>query len=1198
MEEEHGKGVREQITNCVNTSRRELSIGFVVKGTPAWFIFVGNLGRVEWIAGNRDVVGRLTEDPPWRQTRSRDELGQLLRDDPVELVIFEGCRISRHHPVWGVAEVAAILWISSGQRKSAAPDGWSMRRELVQHERIGGVTNGVFEAWVALRDAGRKLEWEPPTETTSNWLMQVVDPTLQGYRVPMEDNRLLNTAKGRLDWKNRWGTVRVPTVFSKKEWVRRQLSMKELANALDLPGPRVKRMTAEHLEQLTKINLPGKVAVYLLKSVRLTSEVAKQKRSRASLEAAGKMETKRRRLAKRDTEVEGTTSTKENLVANEPVPFEDPTGVALAIKAVKADDAEVPVFLWDRRVLARYEGLSQKRGVQALEVIRRLMMRKWKLKVEKSFELWLEKERILHDAAWCNETRRAGVLACSKAWGASWWDWDRGSALFFWRWPRDYLEHARKGTHPWFTGTPPMLRERQPPYEEEETKAKVLKKVEKVVARRYIEIVAEDRVSSLMYMFHVPKGETDIRMVYDGSRSGLNDVLWAPWFALPRVSTMCSTVDTGTWCGDNDYGEMFLNFPMHPELQKYAGVDLTQLLGKGDGQNIFGVWTRNAMGLKSSPYLSVQGGLHAKQMMLGDRGNHGSRECSEGNPFHWDKVKQNLPGTEGYDPSRPWLYKVRRDGRMAADLHVYIDDVRVTGPDEEITWKASSQVAKCCSWLGLQDAARKRRQPSQSPGAWAGSIISTTPVLTKSVTQERWDKTRKRIRWIAKELGMKEAGPLENVPDTDFKGNRKAGTIPHKQLEQYRGFLVYVSQTFEAMVPYLKGIHLTLDSWRDNRDREGWRQTNGEDRRLAIPEGQGARAPTLTKTVPRLRGDVAALVAFTEEAHPPQIPVRASKTAGAYLWGDASGEGFGNCLWIEGESTIDLAYGTWEDAVTEQSSNFREAYNLILALERLAKGGKIQKGTEVWIFTDNAVAEKTFSKGSSRSKLIHDLCLRLRKLEMRGDIITQFVWVAGTRMIDQGTDGLSRGDIVSGVMSGKKFISFVPISLTAMERGLSFGRWLEAALPGKWTWLDPEGWFDRAFEEPRGRYVWAPAPCLAEQAMEKLCEVKQLHPHTSHVFVCAMLMTIRWRKQLLKASDVCLHVPVGCRLWHAHQHEPLHVSLTCPLMPCSPYQAKERPELVAELGSKMSRVWRENCEDERRRMRKFWIQAWNQAGQV
>ena len=47
--------------------------------------------------------------------------------------------------------------------------------------------------------------------------------------------------------------------------------------------------------------------------------------------------------------------------------------------------------------------------------------------------------------------------------------------------------------------------------------------------------------------------------------------------------------------------------------------------------------------------------------------------------------------------------------------------------------------------------------------------------------------------------------------------------VHHKQLEQIRGFLIYVTRTYRWVNPYLKGIHQTLDSWRPGVGRDGWK---------------------------------------------------------------------------------------------------------------------------------------------------------------------------------------------------------------------------------------------------------------------------------------------------------------------------------------------------------------------------------------
>ncbi len=43
-----------------------------------------------------------------------------------------------------------------------------------------------------------------------------------------------------------------------------------------------------------------------------------------------------------------------------------------------------------------------------------------------------------------------------------------------------------------------------------------------------------------------------------------------------------------------------------------------------------------------------------------------------------------------------------------------------------------------------------------------------------------------------------------------------------------QGFLVYVTQTYPAMVLYLKGFHLSIEMWQGGRDVNGYklRETN------------------------------------------------------------------------------------------------------------------------------------------------------------------------------------------------------------------------------------------------------------------------------------------------------------------------------------------------------------------------------------
>lgn len=66
----------------------------------------------------------------------------------------------------------------------------------------------------------------------------------------------------------------------------------------------------------------------------------------------------------------------------------------------------------------------------------------------------------------------------------------------------------------------------------------IRKVIEKLCSARDQGYIDRGVVYSLISFFEVPKGLTDIRMVYDNTKSGLNKVLWAPWFPLPTIDSL------------------------------------------------------------------------------------------------------------------------------------------------------------------------------------------------------------------------------------------------------------------------------------------------------------------------------------------------------------------------------------------------------------------------------------------------------------------------------------------------------------------------------------------------------------------------------------------------------------------------------------------------------------------------------------
>ena len=116
----------------------------------------------------------------------------------------------------------------------------------------------------------------------------------------------------------------------------------------------------------------------------------------------------------------------------------------------------------------------------------------------------------------------------------------------------------------------------------------------------------------------------------------------------------------------------------------------------------------------------------------------------------------------------------------------------------------------------------------------------------------------------------------------------------------------------------------------------------------------------------------------------------------------------------------------------DQSSNYQELRNLVDAVDEEAKEGNL-KGSELWMFMDNSTAESCFYNGGSLSELLHELVLWLRKIELDHGFIFHVVHGSGTRMIAQGTNGLSRCLFLEGVMAGRDMLSYINLAKGAIK---------------------------------------------------------------------------------------------------------------------------------------------------------------------
>ena len=111
------------------------------------------------------------------------------------------------------------------------------------------------------------------------------------------------------------------------------------------------------------------------------------------------------------------------------------------------------------------------------------------------------------------------------------------------------------------------------------------------------------------------------------------------------------------------------------------------------------------------------------------------------------------------------------------------------------------------------------------------------------------------------------------------------------------------------------------------------------------------------------------------------------------------------------------------------------------------------------------VSERAFYKGNSKSLTLFRLVLRLRKLQLKSNFKLHVLHVAGTRMIEQGTDGLSRGLPFEGLVGNKKdFLTYLPLDMSAFERSIKLKPWIKGWLPKDPVFLSPEDWFEKGHD--------------------------------------------------------------------------------------------------------------------------------------
>jgi hypothetical protein len=228
---------------------------------------------------------------------------------------------------------------------------------------------------------------------------------------------------------------------------------------------------------------------------------------------------------------------------------------------------------------------------------------------------------------------KIGCEALEHVLDSTWWEWTNGSGPLFWRWNAGAQRTAAgDGMSIFVRGALPGFMNKSRPVDQ----MKLTLLASKIGIVRKRGHIKAGPIKSLADFFDVPKGD-DIRMVHNGTSSGLNDALWAPSFYLPTADAAGRLLSYSSFCVDLDLGEMFLNFPMDEKLRPYAGVDLTQLAPEFDKQaqvdangglfdkcvlnengHFYERWECLFMGMRPSPYNAVRYFYWAEEFAWGN----------------------------------------------------------------------------------------------------------------------------------------------------------------------------------------------------------------------------------------------------------------------------------------------------------------------------------------------------------------------------------------------------------------------------------------------------------------------------------------------------------------------------------------------------------------------------------------------------
>jgi hypothetical protein len=528
--------------------------------------------------------------------------------------------------------------------------------------------------------------------------------------------------------------------------------------------------------------------------------------------------------------------------------------------------------------------------------------------------------------------------------------------LLWWEFPREHWDALREGSPMNFILPPPETIHDNAPMDEDQLVV-ACEFVDELIGLGTLAPLDDQQIKATAPLFCIPKeGQPgQWRVIADMLRGGQNSAIGNDPVFLPRLLNILGEMYEGGWSAVVDASKFFYQFGTHPDDRPFLGIKHPRT-----GQLL--AYLGLPMGAGNSPALGNRYGL----ALL--------RKLTQEHPdIFQGKLKANgflaaFTKSPTYDPSLGEGFIIQTPNGMVVKIWAFVDDFLIHAQTKELCERALTAFLDAALDCGMLCHPQKLVPPNQDV-RYCGLIFDTHGVPTLLMPEDKKERAGAMVEYATSRPGKEWsrlalavlAGTLESLAECTPQ------RIGHTHLRSLYG-VIHSDNDTGGLEAYLSTTRLgdrtlvDLRWWRDHlRDGQG---------RVVRTQHSGTLIPT---------------------------------------FGDGSGTGTGGTIHLP-DAPLQMWKGQWSPIVYRFSSNWKELTTLLLTLEHIAREGPGEvQGATVFYFTDNSTTYWISQKGSSRYPSLHEQIEKIRTLETRLGCLLTVIHIPGKVMIQEGTDGLSRG---------------------------------------------------------------------------------------------------------------------------------------------------------------------------------------------